>query len=163
MLDRVQSNVQGAKDNPMLVKLFLRTGSVGLGCLEDTYTVGGEAILSTANRRKEYKPPGSGRITKFFPRHDSPYEVTAAYPTYELGISDATPNTYVTFCALQLKLYIPNKVNPFPDCELEGPSRVITQSKEKEYMIDRIVDERKSGRGYQYLVQWKGYMEEEKE
>ena len=53
------------------------------------YKVGDRIILSTANRRKEYAPPGSDRVTNFSPRHDGPYEITAAHPqtsTYELRI-----------------------------------------------------------------------------
>jgi len=133
---------------------------------EEVYKIGDKVMLSTANRRREYAPPGSGRVTKFLPRHDGPYEITAAYPqtsTYKLWIPDTAPNTCLTFHASQLKRYIPNKVDLFPDRELERPGPVTIPGGEKEHVIDRIVDERKRGKGYQYLVRWKGYGEEDKE
>ena len=166
MLDRVKLDVQEAKDNLMLAKIFQADQANRYRTKEDAYKIGDKVMLSTANRRKEYAPPGSGRVTKFFPRHDGPYEVTAAYPqtsTYKLGIPDAAPNMCLTFHASQLKRYVPNKVDLFPDRELERPGPVTTSSGEKEHVIDRIVDERKRGRGYQYLVRWKGYGEEDKE
>ena len=166
VLDRIQLDVQEAKDNLMLAKIFQADQANRHRAQEDVYKVGDKVMLSTANRRKEYAPSSSGRVTKFFPRHDGPYEVTAAYPqtsTYKLGIPDAAPNTCLTFHASQLKRYIPNKADLFPDRELERPGPVTTTNGEREHVIDRIVDERKRGRGYQYLVRWKGYGEEDKE
>ena len=84
------------------------------------------------------------------------------YSTYEVCISDAPPNTCLTFHTSQLKQYIPNKADLFPEWELEQPGPVTTLSGEKEHVINRTVGERVWGRGYQYLVQWKGY-EEDKE
>lgn len=37
----------------------------------------------------------------------------------------------------------------------EHPGTVVTENGE-EWFVDRIVDERKRGRGYQYLVRWVG-------
>jgi hypothetical protein len=38
-----------------------------------------------------------------------------------------------------------------------GP--VVTEEGLEEYHIEKIIDERKRGHGYQYLMQWSGYSE----
>ena len=146
VLDRIKLDVREAKDNLMLAKVFQADQANRYRGQEDTFKVGEKVMLSTSNRRKEYAPPGSGQVTKFLPRHDGPYEVTAAYPqtsTYKLWIPDAPPNTCLTFHASQLKRHVPNRADLFPNRELERPEPVTIRGGEKEHVIDRIVDERR--------------------
>ena len=70
--------------------------------------------------------------------------------TYRPEIPNAPSNFCLTFHASQLKRYVPNDQALFPEREFPCNGR-------EERVIERIMDERKQGRGVQYLVRWKGY------
>ena len=61
------------------------------------------------------------------------------------------------FHTLQLKCYMPNDQTLFPGQEFPHDGLVLLEKRREEHVIERIIDERKRGRGVQYLVQWKGY------
>jgi len=52
-------------------------------------------------------------------------------------------------------------VSLFPSCEHACPGPVMTAEGLEEYAIEKILDERHQGHGYQYLVQWVGHRPEE--
>ena len=159
-IERIQADVAEAKDNLMLAKLFQADHANRRRAPEDVYKVNDLVMLSTANRRKEYASTGSGRSAKLFPRHDGPYRVTRAFPqtsTYQLGIPNAPSNACPTFHASQLKRYIQNDPALFPGRELARDGPVVLPDGQEEHVIERILDERRRGRGWQYLVRWKGY------
>jgi hypothetical protein len=45
----------------------------------------------------------------------------------------------------------------FPSRELARPGPVLSPEGLEEYHVQQIIDSRKRGRGYQYLVRWTGY------
>ena len=144
----------------MLAKLFQADHANRRRAPEDVYKVNDLVMLSTANRQKEYASTGSGRSAKLFPRHDGPYRVTRAFPqtsTYQLDIPNAPSNACPTFHASQLKRYIQNDPALFPGRELARDGPVVLPDGQEEHVIERILDERRRGRGWQYLVRWKGY------
>ncbi|KAF8221437.1 hypothetical protein L208DRAFT_1327996, partial [Tricholoma matsutake] len=49
--------------------------------------------------------------------------------------------------------HIENDVTLFPSQEHEQPGLVLTKDGMEEYWIQKIVDERRRGRSYQYLVE----------
>ena len=160
LIDQISSDVAEAKDNLMLAKIFQADQANRKRGPEDSYNVDDMVMLSTANRRKDYAAPGSGRSAKLFPRHDGPYRVVKAFPqtsTYRLEIPNAPSNSCFTFHASQLKRYVPNDQELFPGRELSRDGPVLLASGQEEHVIERILDERKRGRGWQYLVRWKGY------
>jgi hypothetical protein len=59
--------------------------------------------------------------------------------------------------ASELKLHIPNDPVLFPSQEHSRPGPVLTPNGLQEHEIDRIIDARPHGHGYQFLVRWKGY------
>ena len=160
LIDRINMDVAEAKDNLLLAKLFQADQANRKRGPEDVYKVGDMVMLSTANRRKEYAATGSGRSAKLFPQHDGPYRVVAAHPTtstYRLDITNAPQNSCFTFHASQLKQHVPNDREKFPGRELSRDGPVMLSDGQEEHVIDRILDERRRGRGWQYLVRWKGY------
>ena len=160
VVDQIHSDVAEAKDNLMLAKVFQADQANRKRGPEDAYTVNDFVMLSTANRRKEYASTGSGRSAKLFPRHDGPYRVTKAFPqtsTYQLEIPNAPPNFCFTFHASQLKRFVPNDRELFPGRELPRDGPVVLPSGQEEHVIEGILDERRRGKGWQYLVRWKGY------
>ena len=160
IVEQIKADVAEAKDNLLLAKLFQADHSNRKRGPEDVYRVGDLVMLSTANRRKEYAQTGSGRSAKLFPRHDGPYPITEAFPqtsTYRVHIPNVPTNFCTTFHASQLKRYVANDPNLFPGRELARDGPIMLENGREEHVIERILDERKRGRGWQYLVRWKGY------
>jgi hypothetical protein len=126
---------------------------------EPTLTVGDLVYLSTAHRRREYLNGDNKRVAKFMPRFDGPYTIVSANPessTYTLDLPEHT-NVYPTFHVSELKKHVPNNADLFPSRELQRPGPIITASGTEEWEIERILDKRSRGRGYQYLIRWRGY------
>ncbi|KAF9551877.1 hypothetical protein CPC08DRAFT_647472 [Agrocybe pediades] len=59
-----------------------------------------------------------------------------------------------------LKPFHPNDPDYFPECTLPNLGIVVTEDGVEEVLVDKIVDERRRGRGMQYLVRWVGYEKE---
>jgi transposase InsO family protein len=126
---------------------------------DPAFQIGDFIYLSTTHRRREYLNGNNKRVTKFMPRFDGPYTVVSTNPessTYTLDLPDHT-NVYPTFHVSELKHHVPNNAELYPSRELQCPSLIVTQSGTEEWEIDMILDQRKWGRGYQYLVRWCGY------
>ena len=69
----IEKNVADAKDNLMLAKISQAYFVNEKRSPEIEYKVGDKVMLSTANRRREFKEkPGDGRVAKFMPRYDGP-------------------------------------------------------------------------------------------
>jgi hypothetical protein len=116
-------------------------------------------MLSTKNRRNEYKRKGEKRVAKFMPRFDGPYHIIAAHPeksTYTLQLPNSS-RMFPGFHASQLQPYHENDASLFPNREPARPGPILTEDGTEEWHIDKIVDERRRGRGTQYLVRWSGY------
>ena len=160
LIDQINTDIAEAKDNLMVAKIFQADQANRKRGQKDEYKVNDLVMLSTANRRKEYASTGSGRSAKLFPRCDGPYCVVEAFPqtsTYRLKIPNAPPNFCLTFHASQLKRYVPNDQTLFPGWEFPRDGPVLLENGKEEHVIERIIDERRQGRGMQYLVRWKGY------
>ncbi len=71
-----------------------------------------------------------------------------------------SPNVFPTFHASQLRRFIPNDASLFPSRELERPQGVETDEGE-EWLVDRILDEKRGRRGKEFLVRYRGYGAEE--
>jgi hypothetical protein len=96
------------------------------------------------------------------PRFDGPFTILAtneAKSTVTLNLPDS--KQYPTFHTSQVLPYKENDPILFPSREFDKPSPVKNSNKEDEYFIRDIIDQRRSGRGYKYLVRWVGYGEEE--
>jgi hypothetical protein len=160
LIQQINTDVAEAKDNLMLAKIFQADQANRKRGPEDVYKEDDLVMLSTANRRKEYAMAGSGRSAKLFPRRDGPFRVVEAFPqtsTYRLDVPNAPPNFCRTFHASQLKRYVRNDQDLFPEREFPRDGPILLENGNEEHVIDRILDERRRGKGWQYLVRWKGY------
>jgi hypothetical protein len=100
-----------------------------------------------------------GRVAKFMPRFDGPFEITNAYPdssTYRL-LLPSTSKIVPTFHASQLRQHLANDDTLFPERAFVAPGPVIMAEGSTEYFIEKILDKRPRGRGHQYLVRWLAY------
>ena len=132
---------------------------------EDAYAVGDKVMLSTANRRAEYKARGENRTAKLMPRSDGPFEIIRAYPERSIYTLRLPGNSrvYPGFHASQLKRYIPNNDQQYPSRALERPDAVQGQGDDAEWELERILDRRRAGRGWQYRIQFRGWGAEDEQ
>src|SRR6202790_199921 len=165
IITRVHLDVQEAQDNLLAAKIRQAYHANEHRAPEDVYEVGDLVMLSTENRRRNYKRKGKTRVAKFMPRHDGPYTVTHTFPErseYTLKLPN-NPNTFPGFHAHLLKRYMPNDPLLFPDRKPPRPMPIVTEEGTEELYIDKIVDARRRGRGVQYLVRYEGYGKEHDE
>ncbi|KAL4260718.1 hypothetical protein AB1N83_011879 [Pleurotus pulmonarius] len=162
VIERIGLIAAEAKDSLLNAKIIQSINASLARSPETPYAVGDSVYLSTSNRRREYMHAGGGRVAKFMPRFDGPYEIIHANPalsSYTLNMPNAG-NTFPTFHGVLLRKFTPNDAELFPSHELERPSAV-TLDGEEEWLVEAIVDERKGRRGSEYLVRYRGYGAEE--
>jgi hypothetical protein len=121
------------------------------------FKVGDRVMQSTLHRQREYKSNETHRAAKFMPHFDGPYVIIAtdeAHSTVTLDLPD-NPRTFPVFHTSEVRLFTENDDNLFPDRVLHPPNPIVVDG-QKEFFIDKIVDERQRGRGRQYRVRWLG-------
>ena len=91
-------------------------------------------------------------MAKFFPRWDGPYRVTKCHPEASAYTLDIPTNAYPTFYAAQLKHHFENDATLFPSHKFDQPGPILTPNSHKEYLVNKIVDSRRQGKGWQFLV-----------
>ena len=158
VVDNLLSDVADARDNLMLAKISQSHFANPKRIDPPPYNIGDKIMLSTLHRRKEYKSQGKHRAAKFMPHYDGPYQIIDTHPeasTVTLEMPNA-PNLFPTFHTSNLKPWYPNDDQKFPSCTLEQPGPIDVDGQE-EFLVDSIIDHRKIGRGYRYLVHFKGY------
>jgi hypothetical protein len=162
IIERLQLDVLEAKDNMIRAKISQSLAANEHRTDEFPFVKGGRVVLSMLHRRQDYKAKGEKRVAKFMPRFDGPYLVTDTAPEISTVTIDLPnhPNTFPTFHTSQVRPFMENDKELFPGRELDEPPPVFVED-EEEYFVDRILDERKRGRGIQYLVRWLGYGPEE--
>jgi len=105
----------------------------------------------------------SGRVTKFMPQYDGPFEITHAHPetsSYTLLLPNE-PDRFPTFHSLLLHKFTPTNHDLFPSQTLSQPGPVMTPGGQEEWLIRDIINEWRQGRGKQYLICWVGWGDKE--
>ena len=159
MIQQLELDVKEAQDHLLAVKVRQAYHTNQHRSEEIIYEEGSLVMLSTKNRRRNYKKKGEKRVEKFMPHFDGPYTVVKAFPEkseYTLRLPN-NPKTFPGFHSSLLKPFIPNDPDLFPDREFKWPGAIVTEDGMEENYIDKIVDERMRGRGKQYLVRWVGF------
>jgi hypothetical protein len=158
LLRSIDNDVAEAKDNLLRAKAIQAFNANRHHGKEDIYKIGDRVMLSTMNRRRDYKNKDEKRVAKFFLRWDGPYEVIKLHPEKsDYTLKMPASRVFNTFHASELKRYRENDKELFPSQEYKRPGPIMTDDGVEEYLIDRIIDERKKGKGPQYLVRWDGY------
>jgi len=152
-----------AQDNLLRAKISQAAQANKHRSLTFPFEVGNRVRLSTLHRRHEYKKAGELRVAKFMPRYDGPYtmiDVDRENSTVTLDLPNS-PNLFPTFHTSVVVPYVENDADLFPGREFEKPAPVQMQDGTEEYYVRDIIEERRRGRGFQYLVRWVGYGPEE--
>lgn len=152
-------DVAEAKDNLLAAKVSQSHRTNALRGKQVLCKEGDLVMLSTFNRRCDYKCKGEKCVAKFMPCWDGPYQVEKTHPetsNYMLVLPNS-PHAFATFHVLQLKSHCANDVSLFPGQAHAAPGPVMTNEGLEEYFINKIVDSCRCGRGWHYLVCWVGY------
>ena len=158
VINNLQNDVADARDNLILAKISQAHFANPKTSQPHLYEIGQNVMLSTLHRRNEYKTKGQHRAAKFMPRYDGPYQIIDVHQdasTVTLEMPNA-PNLFPTFHASNVKPWFPNDDNKYPSRTLEQPGPIDVNGSE-EFLVDSIIDHKKIGRGYRYLVHFKGY------
>ncbi|GAW09476.1 reverse transcriptase-RNase H-integrase [Lentinula edodes] len=154
-LTDIDSTVREARDNLTLAKVVQAYQADKDRGPCELFEEGDWVMLSTYHRREIFKKAGEKRAAKFFARFDGPYKIIKAFPAtshYTLDMPNQ-PNVFPSFYVDQLKRFVPNNPDLFPGRERAIPQPTIVDGYE-EFDIDRIMDSRRRGRGWQFLVRW---------
>ena len=111
-------------------------------------------MLLMLHRKWEYIQSKSNGVAKFLPRYNGPYEIIDAFPDFSAYTPKLpnSPNVFPTYHASELKCFNDNDSSLFPSRDHPRPSPVMTTEGLEEYQIDKIIDQRRRGNGWQYLV-----------
>ena len=102
---------------------------------------------------------GDNQVAKFMARYDGPYKIKHVYPdtsTYILNLPTSM-KIFPTFHGSMLKNYTQSNDTLFSSRRFERPAPIVTEDGVKEWFVDCVLNRRRRGRGYRWLVQWKGY------
>jgi hypothetical protein len=67
------------------------------------------------------------------------------------------------FHASELKAHHQNDATLFPACKFTQPSPILTADGLQKHIVEEIVNSRRHGHGWQFLVRWLGYGREHNE
>ena len=156
---QLQTDVAEAQDNLLRAKITQSVEANKHCLLTFPFTIGSRVRLTTLHRRNEYKSKGEKRVAKFMPRYDGPYKIINTdekHSTVTIELPNA-PNIFPMFHTSEVLPFIENNDSLFPSQKFEEPPPILTPEGKEEFFIDKILDQRRWGRGYQYLVHWRGY------
>lgn len=157
VIDCLCLDVADARDNLLVTKISQAYHTNASRADSLPYKVGDWVMLSTLNRCCEYKHSEEKHVAKFMPRFDGPYIVTDMH-TYASTVTidiPSAPNVFPTFHSLLVKSFHQNNNSKFPSCTLDKPGPIEVNSHE-EFFVDCIIDHKRVGQGFRYLVQWHG-------
>ena len=92
------------------------------------------------------------------PQFDGPYLIINTHPeasTITLDMPN-TPNLFPTFHISNVKPWYPNDNTKYPSCLLEQPGP-IDVNRSEEFLFITILDHKKIGQGFRYLIHFMGY------
>jgi hypothetical protein len=97
------------------------------------------------------------------PCYDGPYTIIDTDEEHSKVMLDLpnSPNIFLAFHTSMVILFVENDATLFPGRKFLWPDPVVTEDGSMEYFIWDIIDEKRCGRGYRYLMQWVGYGPEE--
>ena len=163
IIRQLETDVFEAQDNLLRAKISQSIQANKHRSLKFPFEIGSRVRLSTSHRRNDYKAKGEKYVAKFMPQYNGPYTITDVneeHSTITLDLPNS-PNIFPVFHTSEVLPYTESDTTLFPSRHLEEPAPILTDDGDEEYFIDKILDARRRGCGYQYLVRWEGYGAEE--
>jgi hypothetical protein len=111
IINGLKDDVAQAQDNLLLTKITQAFHVSATRLPDPMYKKDNLVMLSTVNRRHEYKKKGEKCSAKFFPRWDGPYCITDTHPEASINIKT---NAYHVYHVSLLKPHHANDDKLFP-------------------------------------------------
>ncbi len=159
VIRRIDTDVLEAQDNLAAAKLA-QMCAANRGRTDDpAYAVCDLVLLSTFHRRRAYMQRGDNRVAKFMVRFDGPYRIIRAFPDSSAYTLELPPSMHIfpTFHSSLLKPYVQNDDALFPSRAFHPPAPIVTENGVEEQEVEAILDHQRRGRGFRFLVRWKGF------
>jgi hypothetical protein len=148
IIEHLALDVAEAQDNLLTAKINQAEQANKSRRPDHDLKIGNMCKLSTTNRCRVYMLTGSGRVAKYMPRFDGPYQILdkhAEFSTYTLELPNE-PSRFPVFHASEIEPYIANDDVKFPSQrKTTEPEPVLNDYSEEEHFIDKIIDERPRG------------------
>ena len=162
IIHQLHNDVSEAKDNLLRAKISQSIEANKHRSLTFPFVIGSHVWLTMLHHRNEYKAKGEKRVAKFMPHYNGPYTVIDTdewHSTVTIELPNA-PNIFPTFHTSKVLPFIESDTSLFPSCKFGEPLPILTPKGNEEFFIEKIIDERRRGRGRQFLVCWRGYSQE---
>ena len=154
VIRQIEIHVLKAQDNLSLPKIEQARAANAHRLEDPVFKEGEEVLLSILNRRREYMQKGDNQVAKFMARYDGPYKIKHVYPdtsTYTLDLPTSM-KIFLTFHGSMLKHYTQSNDTLFSSRRFERPAPIVTEDGVKEWFVDCVLNRRRRGRGYRWLV-----------
>ncbi|KAJ3567660.1 hypothetical protein NP233_g6218 [Leucocoprinus birnbaumii] len=170
MIVRLGKNVMTAQDNLLETKINQAATANKHRRDDFPFKVGDQALLSTKNRMKEVQNVSGNKIaSKLAPRYDGPYEVVAIdepHSTVTLDVPGPDHKCRVFHTSVVRKF-----ISPVPEHQrgeevtrhtslAKDPPPIMTRTG-PEYVIEKILQHRRKGNGYEFEVKWRDFPDSE--
>ncbi|KAJ7055302.1 hypothetical protein C8F01DRAFT_949794, partial [Mycena amicta] len=122
-------------------------------------------VLNTTKRRKHFLGNQPGRVAKFMVRSDGPFEVLEVFDdcsTVKLNLK-GHPLVHPIFHMSEIEPFIENDASLFPNRVLAQPTAIVSPDGQEEFLVERIIDERRRRGKRQFKIRWFGYGAEDDE
>jgi len=160
IINKLREDVAEAQDNLLHTKISQAIESNKYCSLNFPFAIGSCVRLTTLHQHNEYKAKGEKHIAKFMPHYDGPYTIVVntneKHSTVTIELPNA-PNIFPTFHTSEVLPFIECDTDLFPSCKKDEPPPILTPEGNEEFFIDKILDQRCQGCGYQFLIHWQGY------
>ncbi len=147
---RIEVDILEAEDNLSIAKVEQAQAANAFRGEDQKFEGGEEVLLWTLNRHREYIQKDDNQVAKFMAHYDGPFKIKKAFSntsSYMLDLPHAM-KIFPTFHASMLRRYLNSNTETFPSRHRDRPPPMITED-EVEEQVERILDRRPCGRGYQ--------------
>jgi len=119
------------------------------------FEVGDKVYLSTDGLQIK----NASKSNKFNPKHIGPYKIIKKISdwAYELEL----PKSMLVHPVFNISRLFKEVEDPYFKTRIPAPPPPVKTDDGEEFLVEKILKKRPRGRGYQYLVKWKGYPADE--
>jgi len=168
--ERIQRDVGSAADNLLETKVNQASQANKFRVADVLYVIGDKVLLSTKNLSTDHNNEPLPPTKKLRPKFIGPFTITAVdlrHSTVTLNLPGPSNRCRVFHTSLvkPYKVFVPDTDHEDTNAEDEHLSTPPSKPTDNgvEHFIRDIIQHRKSGRGYRFLVRWQGFPESHNE
>lgn len=160
IIERLAVDTATAQDNMWQAKVQQAVQANKSRSDDCNFQIGDKVLVCTKDTQRMFKRRGHKRVAKLMPRYDGPFVVTAVHPESSnvTVFRPNAPEAYSQYHTSKLMFFSENDARLFPSREFDELGPVFAPDTGlQEHYVEKIVDARRRGKGWQYLVRFRGY------